>query len=189
MSQIPKFRLYGEGDPQVEEEIQPRLELRGWCDLNISEKKIALQQLTINGWINDHSWGILRAINHLNDCFLRECPGENLHLIVPESDFPGRGGSRGNEQERQKAALQDFQNIFLQNISEGMVYRMLTKLAENHVDGMNYERAEKETDKKNRVEYIEKAFKKFDRLANCLNHIFQQFALNTDFRALKNQDL
>jgi len=42
MVKIPEFKVYGQNDPQVEEAIQPSLELRNWSDLGADEKKIAL---------------------------------------------------------------------------------------------------------------------------------------------------
>lgn len=41
-----------------------------------------------------------------------------------------------------------------------MVFRMLSKFAESHID------------------HFDEAFNKFNQLANCLNHIFEQFAVN-----------
>ncbi|MBI2444074.1 MAG: hypothetical protein HYV42_02425 [Candidatus Magasanikbacteria bacterium] len=175
MIKLPKFLLYGQDDPHVEESIQPMLALRQWRDLSDDEKRIAYQQIENNGWLNDYSSEILQTIEYLNSAFLRQCPGRHLHNIKPEHDY--RGGY-GNEHERKKAALLDFQHIFLQEKSDAMVFRMLSKFAGCYIDGFDYRRASEATDETERKKLIEGAFDKFDRLANCLNHIFEQFAVN-----------
>jgi len=176
MIKLPKFLLYGQDDPRVEESIQPILTLRQWRDLSDDEKRIAYQQIKNNGWLNDYSSEILQTIEYLNNAFLRQCPGRHLHNIKPERDHY-RGGY-GNEHERQKAALLDFQHIFLQEKSDAMVFRMLSKFVGCYIDGFDYGRASEATDETERKKLIEEAFDKFDRLANCLNHIFEQFAVN-----------
>jgi hypothetical protein len=77
-----------------------------------------------------------------------------------------------------KAALLDFQHIFLQEKLDAMVFRMLSKFANNYIDRYNLGLAEKEEDENKRKEYIIYAFERFDPLANCLNHIFEQFSVN-----------
>lgn len=174
MFKIPKFNLFGDNNPEVEDSIQPKLELRSWDALETSEKEIAFQQILNSGWIADYSREILRTIEYLNRHFLRLLPGKKLHGIPPKNDFH----RYGNEHERIIAAVDDFQQIFLHGKPESLVFRMLTKFAEAYIDGFSYQRAEEEEDDKKRQEYTEKAFKKFDRLANCINHIFEQFCVN-----------
>ena len=53
MTDIPRFKFYGEGDPDIENRIQPRLPLRGWETLTGDAKRIMFQELSNNGWIND----------------------------------------------------------------------------------------------------------------------------------------
>ncbi|MBI5466279.1 MAG: hypothetical protein HY974_03245 [Candidatus Kerfeldbacteria bacterium] len=174
MLKIPIFRLYGQGDPQIEEYIQPALGLRQWVDLGESEKETAFHELENGGWLEDYSPEVLQTIEYLNYNFLRQCPGKNLHLIQPKDEYR----SMGNQSERMRAALVDFRHIFLNEESDAMVFRMFTKFMESHIDGYRYGLAEKEEDQAKRSEYIEQAFKKFDRLSNMLNHIFEQFAVN-----------
>ena len=76
------------------------------------------------------------------------------------------------------ASLLDFKHIFLTDPSDAMVFRMLSKFAECHIDDHYYRRATESTDEKEREEHVASAFKKFDQLANCLNHIFEQFSVN-----------
>ena len=103
-------------------------------------------------------------------------PRRHLHAVQPRRDHY-RGGY-GNESERMKAAITDFQYIFLQEKSDAMVFRMLSKFVENHIDHFNYRRATEAQDDVERKKSVDEAFKKFDRIANCLNHIFEQFAVN-----------
>lgn len=175
MSKIPKFLLYGEKDPRIEESIQPRIALRRWGELNATDKKKALQYMINNGWLNDYSDNILHTIEYLNHHFLRICPGNNLHQIPPKSNT-GRWGV--NESERKEAANNDFKHIFLNDESDAIVLRMLTRLAHSYIDGNFYSLAEKQDDEEHREELIITAFKEFDRLTNCLNHIFEQFSVN-----------
>lgn len=171
---IPKFLLYGEDDPKVESNIQPKLALRNWANLSDEEKQIAFQQLKNSGWVESYSTEILQTIEYLNNAFLRQCPGRHLHAVQPQRDHY-RGGY-GNESERMKAAITDFQHIFLREKSDAMVFRMLSKFAESHIGG--YYRATEIQDDVERKKLIDDAFNKFDRLANCLNHILEQFAVN-----------
>ena len=173
---IPKFLLYGEDDPKIESNIQPQLALRNWVNLSDEEKQIAFQQLKNSGWVESYSTEILQTIEYLNNAFLRQCPGKHLHAVQPQRDHY-RGGY-GNESERMKAAITDFQHIFLREKSDAMVFRMLSKFAESHIDHYNYRRANETQDDVERKKLLDEAFNKFDRLANCLNHIFEQFAVN-----------
>jgi len=175
MSKIPKFRLYGKDDPRVEESIQPHLELRGWNQLDTTEKKNAFQEIVNSGWFDEYADEILEAIEHLNYHFLQQCPGRNLHRIKPEV---GHLRMVDKDYNRLKAALVDFQEIFLGSKSEDMVYRMITKFSEAQIDKDHYNIAEEEKDEEKIKEHIEIAFQNFDRLANCFNHIFEQFSVN-----------
>ncbi len=173
---LSKFLLYGQGNPTIEAQIQPALSLRNWNDLSKDEKEIAFLQLGNSGWLESHSEEILRTIEYLNHNFLRQLPGRHLHAIKPEQDH--YHGGYGNKSERMKAARMDFQHIFLTEKSDSMVFRMLSKFAELYIDGYAYSQAEKSTDQEEKKDLIEKAFGQLDRLANCLNHIFEQFAVN-----------
>jgi hypothetical protein len=174
--QIPKFLLYGQDDPEIETSIQSSLAFRQWGNLSDSEKQIAFQQFENSGWIDSYSPEILQTIEYLNHEFLRQCPGKHLHAVTPQRDHY-RGGY-GNESERMKAAILDFQHIFLKDKSDAMVFRMLSKLANSYIDSHAYGRAVGSKDRAEREKLIEEAFNKFDRFANCLNHIFEQFAVN-----------
>lgn len=172
---IPKFSLYGQGDSDIETQIQPVLSLRNWSDLSNDEKQIALKQIENSGWLNSYSREILRTIEYLNHTFLRQCPGKHLHAIKPEHD---NYGSHGNQSERTEAAVRDFQHIFLHEKSDAMVFRMLSKFAESYIDNFDYRRASEAKEEELRTKLIKEAFDKFDSLANCLNHVFEQFAVN-----------
>ncbi len=173
MTKIPIFKLYGENDPNIEQQIQPNLGLRQWDDLQISEKEISLQELKNKGWLELYSREILHTIEYLNYNFLRQCPGKRLHKIKPENEL-----HNGNNFKRIEAATLDFQDIFLHEKSGVLVLRTLSKFAECHIDMQYLNSAKKEEIDEKRNEYIKKSFGKFDRLSNCLNHIFEQQALN-----------
>lgn len=173
---LPRFLLYGQDDAIVESELQPSLALRKWGDLSDAEKHVAFQEFENNGWFDSYSTEILQTIQYLNHAFLRQCPGKHLHAIKPEHNQYQRG--YGNESERIKAARMDFEHIFVQQKSDAMVFRMLSKFAECYIDGYDYRRASESKNEEERKKLIEEAFDKFDPLANCLNHIFEQFGVN-----------
>src|SRR5262245_6030296 len=101
MVEVPKFALYGEGDPETEQEIQPALALRSWGDLSEAEKQIALQYLENNGWIARLQTQCFVTIEYLNHRYLRRCPGERLHAMKPA---PKQYGGN-NEFDRIEAAV------------------------------------------------------------------------------------
>jgi hypothetical protein len=164
MSDIPKFTLYGEGDTAKGQSIQPELTLREWGNLNTSEKQIALKQVENSGWLTNRD-ELVQTIGYLNEEFLRTLPGKNLHQA---SRDPTRMAI---------AALQDFCEIFVNEKNDTLVMRMLSKFVERHIDYQELGWAKTATDEM-RPEYLRKAFWRLDRLANCFNHIFEQFAVN-----------
>ncbi|QQS58756.1 hypothetical protein IPN35_04085 [Candidatus Peregrinibacteria bacterium] len=172
---IPKFHIYGKDNPQVEYLIQAKLDLRSWEDLTKEEKEIILLQLSNNGWIKDYSTEILHAIKDLNYHFLRECPRKRLHKTPPQKEDRRRYDL---DYDQIRAATEDFKDIFLNKKSEPLIFRMLSKFAEGFIDHTNYRWAEEATEEEKINQYIKEAFSKFDRLANCLNHIFEQFSIN-----------
>ncbi|HVX58704.1 MAG TPA: hypothetical protein VG964_03120 [Candidatus Saccharimonadales bacterium] len=171
--QVPEFRIFGQDSPTVLSQIQPELSLRDWNKLTGDEKKIALQELANSGWV-EQSKEVLVTIARLNNDFLRELPGEELHAIKPRAGGPY---TQGNESQRKLAALHDFSRIFLEK-DEVLAYRMISELASQYIDGWALERAKKSEDDEEKAAEIADAFSKFDRLANCLNHIFKQFGVN-----------
>lgn len=171
---LPKFLLYGQNDPNIEGAIQPTLALRQWEDLSDVEKQTALQEIENCGWFGPYSEEILQTIEFLNYKFLRKCPGKNLHAIKPKND----PRALSYDSDRMDAALRDFKYIFLHEESDALVFLMLSRFVESYIDGFSYQRAAESRKKKERKEYIDSAFSKFDSLANCLNHIFEQFAVN-----------
>ncbi len=175
MLKIPKFTLYGEGNIKTEQAIQPALSLRRWSDLSESEKAIALQEFENSNWLEEYSRECLGTIQYLNHEFLRQCPGKRLHNLKPRNDQYGRGS---NEYELMKAAIADFKDIFLHEKSDSLVLRMLSKFAECYIEGRYLGMAQEAKEESKRKEYIASAYGSFDRLANCLNHIFEQFAVN-----------
>lgn len=175
MIKLPKFLLYGQDDVEVEKSIQPSLLFRQWHTLSDAEKQIAIQQLENKKWLEEYSHEILHTIEYLNDKFLRQCPGKHLHAIKPSSDSYNR---YNNDSERMKAALMDFRHILMREQSDALIFRMLSKFVNCYIDYHYYKQAEESADPVEREKYIEYAFDKFNPIANCLNHIFEQFAVN-----------
>jgi hypothetical protein len=172
MADIPKFRLYGEADPKINQAIQPKLPLRRWSELSEEEKQTALREFVNKGWLEKYSHEIMRTIEQLNRDYLRQCPGK--HAIKPERDQYGRG----NEYQLLDAAVDDFQDIFLKEKSDELVLRMLSIYAAHYIDRTAYNQATKADNEPDREKYVATAFAKFDRLTNCLNRIFEQFAVD-----------
>lgn len=170
-SDIPAFSLYGEGMPFVHEAIQSTLDLRSWNDLSNEEKATALQEVLNNGWITKED-AVLGTVVYLNHMYLRLCPGKNLHMTPKVYDR-----FSGNLVERKEAAVKDFCRIFIEE-AEPLVLQMLSKFLELLIDQGCLNRAKEAVQKDVRAQQIETAFDSFDRFANCINHIFEQFAVN-----------
>lgn len=174
MTKLPQYQVYGENNEVVRQSIQPSLSLRQWSDLTREEKIIALEEVKRSGWLNDYNKEVLQTIDYLNYKFLRLCPGRRLHKIKPESDYRGYG----NENVRMEAALEDFEDIFINSDSSDLVLVMLSKLVQSHIDTYKHGLAVKSKNKKERQKYLSEAFSMSDRLSNCLNHIFEQFYID-----------
>lgn len=168
---IPEFSLYGEGTLAFDASIQPTLNLRSWSDVSNEDRTTALQQIINSGWMTSQR-EVLGAIAYLNHTYLRLCPGRYLHKSPKTDD---RHSS--SDFERRQAATKDFYRIFLEE-AEPLVLRMLSKFAQLLIDPYDLERAKKAIDSDDRKKFVKDAFEKFDRFANCLNHILEQFAVN-----------
>ena len=172
-SEIPKFALYGENTAAFDDSIQPTLDLRSWSDVPKDERVTAWQQIVNYEWMENEE-EIIGAIAHLNYTYLRRCPGRNLHR-TPQRSNPY--GGTGSDRATIDAAAADFYRIFLEE-AEPLVLRMLSKFAQLLIDVYDLDQAKKAVDSDERRKYVRNAFKKFDRFANCVNHIFEQFAVN-----------
>ncbi len=170
-SEIPKFALYGEDTPAFDDSIQPTLDLRSWSDVPKEGRATALQQISNSGWATNEE-EIVGAIYHLNNTYLRLCPGSNLHSTPPTRDYSG-----GSSRAMREAAKSDFIRIFMEE-AEPLVLRMLSKFAQLLINQYSLEAAKKEVDSDKRTKYVSDAFQQLDRFANCINHIFEQFAVN-----------
>ncbi|HMS84190.1 MAG TPA: hypothetical protein PKD12_11110 [Nitrospira sp.] len=167
-SEIQKFTLYGENTPAFDDSIQPTLDFRSWSDVSKEERITALQQILNSGWTKKEQH-ILDAIAHLNHTYLRLCPGKNLHK-APR-------GNAGSDLVIRRAAGEDFCRIFLE-AGESLALRMLSKFAEGLIDKYHLRQAQKTVESDERAKCVGDAFEVFDRFANCINHIFEQFAIN-----------
>lgn len=176
MPEPPKFTLYGDNDSQIEESIQPYLPLRDWSELSPEERGRALQELINKGWLKDTDTEPLVTVEHLNYHFLRMCPGKRLHKYGPSRS---RAGYHTDvDYQRREAAFGDFCDVFVHHESSALVFRMLSVFASIHIDDFELKRVGKAQSEEEQAKQIDEAFKKFDRLANCLNHVFEQFSVN-----------
>jgi len=173
MSDIPIFRLHGEGDDEIEGRIQAKLDLRSWSELSRSEYEIFIRELFNRDWISESSKEVLASVDHLNRQFLRELPGKRLHKVKPYSS-----GYSNNEGERCGAAFEDFREILLKSENEDVVLRMLSAFVRAHIKTYAYRAATTATDKQKRDEYVKDAFDDVDRLAKTFNYLFRQFSVN-----------
>lgn len=163
---IPKFSIYGENNPEIQEKIQKTLPWRSWDELNDKEKQIALKQLENYGFLRNFRDNILKTIHLLNHKYFRKLPGENLHHKMSYDIFQNKN-----------LAILDFCNIFLTR-NQDMVLFMFSVFADSLV-GENYlSQAEKSADNKEKKDCVNKAFKEFDKFKDCLNHIFDQLSIN-----------
>jgi hypothetical protein len=104
---------------------------------------------------------------------LSECPGKNLIAVEPEPSY----SPTPSDHKHAQAALKDFALIF-QYFREDVVMLMLSVFAKSLIDRGKWRSAKKEAEAEKRKKMTEEAFARFDALANCLNHIFEQFAVN-----------
>ena len=107
----------------------------------------------------------MEVIIQLNNRYLRLLPGKNMHYLSQgKSEF--------------QAGIEDFEYIFLNERSGDLVLCMLSLFAKEHISDWFLHAAQEEKDSEERAGLINQAFDEFDRLAKCLNHIFEQFSIN-----------
>ena len=172
MTDIPRFKLYGEDDPDIENRIQPRLPLRGWETLTDDAKKIMLQELSNKGWINDDD-KLYKTMKYLNHHYLSILPARRLHEATSVRNIPWEIPFAETA-----AADDDFEDIFMNHPSGDLVLCMLSMFVKKHIKDSMLHDAQEMQESEEREDLINRAFSRFDRLANCLNHIFEQFSIN-----------
>lgn len=174
MFEVPKFRLYGDGDPEIEEALQSTLGLRAWGELTVDERKLAFEHLVAKKCISSESYRPLRTAEHLNQRYLRQCLCKRLHFIdsAPSSDHSK------DHLLRTEAAYLDIQDIFICEKSDVMVLRMLTMWLSYHIKDDYISKCASDISDKEKERYLSMAYKEFDAVAKCLNHIFEQFSVN-----------
>ncbi len=172
---IPKFLVYGEGNPEIEERIQPRLPIRNWDALDREEKKLMPSLLSQFFSISDNN--TIQTIAYLNHHFMRTSPGRELLKHLTPYDGELSDFDEWSHPYHLSAAEDDFRNIFMDG-SEALVFCMLSKFAKNLINEQYYDVAVKENDEEKQQKYIDRAFKEFDKFAKILNHIFGQFSIN-----------
>ena len=170
-SDIPDFPLFGDNTSGFDESVQPTLDLRGWTDLSETERSTVIQELSNKGWMGCSS-EILHTVEYLNHKFLRLCPGKNLHETQPESR------EVFSDYRQREAAEKDFYAILNRSESEALIMRMISKFAKCFIENNYLIDARQCTENEKRRDLVDKAYNQFDRFANCLNHIFEQFAVN-----------
>ena len=165
MNKVPSFKLYGADDPEFDNRIQPKLPLQSWDSLSSAEKQIALLKLRNEGFFSDDPSKVMEVIIQLNNRYLRLLPGKNMHYLSQgKSEF--------------QAGIEDFEYIFLNERSGDLVLYMLSLFAKEHISDWWLHPAQEKKDSEEREGLINQAFDEFDRLAKCLNHIFEQFSIN-----------
>lgn len=172
MVKIPIFKIFGDGNPKIDQSILPNLPLRDWTALDIQEKEIVIQELINRQWISQCSEEVLKTIHYLNYTYLRLCPGKNLHNVKPE--YTSRGNINRINQE--KAAYVDFQEILRNESNNSLVYVMLSVFLKYNIKEWYID--DKETSSEEMEKNISNAYADFDKLANLLNHSFEQFSIN-----------
>ncbi len=173
LTNITNFRIYGQGNKREGELIQKQLSLRSWDELKEREKNIAYQEIKNRGWLDEHSNETIEMIEYLNNKYLRLLPGRELHKIPYKKDYRGND----NIYDRYNAANYDARDIIL-NQKEAVVFSAITALADQYINYGILEDAKVETNNNERGELISKAYKNFDKFANCINNIFDQFSIN-----------
>jgi len=165
MFKIPKFRIYGEGSKEIQEKINPKLELREWNQLTKDEKQTAYKFF----WNHHFQRPAQATIKYLNTEYLSVAPGANLlDAVYYRRDELG-------------AASQDFQRIFL-NENQDLVFAMLAKFVDyfiNHDELNLLEGRDIGRDEFNRR--LDQVFYSADIHIKSLNHIFEKFAVNQVF--------
>ena len=171
MNKVPSFKLYGADAPEFDNRIQPKLPLRSWDSLSRAEKQIALLKLRNEGFFSDDPNNsddpdkVMEVIIQLNNRYLRLLPGKNMHYL-----------SQGKSE--LQAGIEDFENIFMNHPSGDLVLCMLSLFAKEHISGWCLHAAQEMQESEERASLINQAFDEFDRLANSLNQIFEQFSIN-----------
>ena len=174
MIEIPQFKIYGEDNPQIQSVLKPDLGYRSWNELTLEDKQIAFRELSNCDVLFKGRNEILRMMLYLNYHFLSECPAPKLHEL----------GSRRNHHDsfifrdkQRDAAVDDFLNFFLGE-SEEKVMHMLSVWAKYHILENDIKKAAEAVSSDERQFFLDQAYEDFDRLADTLNHILEQFRLN-----------
>lgn len=175
MFKIPRFKIYGENDKEIQEKISPKLELREWDDLSAEEKTIAYKSFSKphEYWFDQ---AVIEVINYLNQKYLRALPGKNLF----EANYENAPLEYILE-----AAYRDFKRIFLEEKQE-LVFFVLSAFVNFRIseESLNHLELEEEHSFLSEEELnlkINEAFKVADNQINSLNHIFEQFGVNYVF--------
>ena len=166
MTKIPKFKLYGEDDETFSERIQRKLPLRPWSNLTEKERDIMYQDLVRADWIEESLIEVIDTVERLNFDFKRILPAIKTFKSYPDS-------SHYND-----AAISDFGRIFIAEESEDLALLMISLFARNLIDQVEIEYANKVENAKERENLLNGAYERFDKFANHLNYLFEQFSVN-----------
>ncbi len=172
MTNISTFTLFGEDDPDVQAVLRPDIGYRDWSDLSIEERTNAFKELIHRNVFNLDDYALIETIEFLNHNYLSLCPGKNLHNTPRNDDF----GS-WNRKALVDSASKDFALILTEEKSSEMVMLMISKYAKFFIYEKELERARQEPDVDKKEILIESAYKRFDRVANHFNHIFEQLSI------------
>lgn len=174
MTDIPKFKLFGEDDPDVQAVLRPDRGYRDWNDLNGEHKEIIFRELDRKNIFHPRGRELVRTIEYLNHEHLEICPGKYLHKISR--------GSNGRYDERAilLAAYNDFKYILKNEKSSEIVMLMFSKFVQCFINETSLGFANTLDDIKRKKEIIDEAYERFDSVSGHFNHIFEQFSINQE---------
>ncbi|MFA5917580.1 MAG: hypothetical protein WC850_05105 [Candidatus Gracilibacteria bacterium] len=168
---IPVFKIYGEGNSEIENKIRGDLSLKSWINLSEKDKQNIILNLEKKGWIDQYSDILVKIGNYFNEKYMSIYPFRKLNSIIPEIDY-SRPNFK-NEYNMKSAAYNDFKYILL-FAQEDLVYKVISMFANE----LNERHLFRLLTDKSTTEDINKAFEKFDRFCNWFNHISEQYSLN-----------
>ncbi len=180
MVEIPKFQLYGENNPDIQEQIQKTLKLREWNVLTTSERETIISEMKRHGYISVDNPGMVSAIDKLNEKYLRILPGKELHRTLSKFNHPENRPISNliiDAMEREAASI-DFENILCSSDNNPLVYSAISFLCKEYIDDSCLYDQLPNGENEITDESPRSAYEEFDELSGTLNHIFEQFSIN-----------
>ena len=165
----PEFKLYGEDDLEFIERVQPQFPIREWSKISVIDKEKIWQHLFNEDWFSNKRKNVIDSAKQLNKKFMRLAPARKTF---------GRSSTYPDINEEFEAAMSDFREILINEESDGLALLLLSLFASSLIDQISIERATFAEDNELRMINIDRAYSEFDRFANHLNCLFEQFSVN-----------